>query len=229
MPSFSAGWYSVARARSFRASKAGREALLWQSALGVSSTCSKGLRVVQDSVSRFVTNSRERIGKSLQKNSRRSQRCLQEKPSPKERTMFKSSVGPSFGGQVCIFYGLKFYGSKHVVIQEHSLGTSEKTWKQPQPSRVAIFFACYRGHLGPSGPKSRKVRKWVPGAKSERVQKESKKSPKLTILTFGLFLTPFRLFDPRAREPIFGLFWTLVPKGPNEPCSRRRRSKFSSF
>ena len=77
---------------------------------------------------------------------------------------------------------------------------------------VAIFFARYRGHLGPSGPKSKKVRKWVPRA---RGSKKSKKSAKLTnFLTswtlFWLFFDFF--FDPGAErpwEPTFGFFFRL--------------------
>ena len=72
--------------------------------------------------------------------------------------------------------------------------------------RLAIFFACYRGHLGPSGPKSRG--REAPGV--EKVEKESKKSPKSPkIVNFGLF---FDFFDPRAGEATgthFGTFFGL--------------------
>ena len=82
-------------------------------------------------------------------------------------------------------------------------------------ARVAIFFACYRGHLGPSGPKSKKSPKLGSrgreGQKSrKRVEKESK------IDYFWTFSTLFRLFfdfstpgAERPREPIFWLFFGL--------------------
>ena len=54
--------------------------------------------------------------------------------------------------------------------------------KRP-PSHIAIFFACYGGLLGPSGPKKsfKKVRTWVlgPGARKCRKKKSQKESKRV--------------------------------------------------
>ena len=108
------------------------------------------------------------------------------------------------------------------------------------PSKVhtsALFFACNSGHLGPWGPKSKKKSSnGFAGPLGLWGRKSRKKSPKRVqnwlkhFLAFGaLFLTLLSTFSTpgaeRPRKPTFGLFLTLAPKGPNDSCSRRRRSQ----
>ena len=78
------------------------------------------------------------------------------------------------------------------------------------PALFAKTFACYRGHLGPSGPKwqresemsSRGLSAWGAQKVQNGVKKESRSTVFLTILTI---LTLFRLR--------FGLFGPLRPRG----------------
>ena len=76
----------------------------------------------------------------------------------------------------------------------------------------------------------KKVRKWVPRSSQPRGSKKSKgveKESKLTI--FVDFLDSFSTFSTPGAErpgnPFSDFFWTLGPKGPNDPCSRRRGSQ----
>ena len=95
------------------------------------------------------------------------------------------------------------------------------------PGSFAIFSACYRGHLGPSGPNDQKKSEngfpapLGPGGRKgrKRVEKESKKSPKSAmIVNFGLFFDSFSTFSTpgaeRPREPIFGPFLDFGPEVP---------------
>ena len=63
----------------------------------------------------------------------------------------------------------------------------------------------------------KKVRKWVPGASRAWGSKKSRKRVKNS-----QFWTPF---STGPGNPFSDFSWTLGPKGPNDPCSRRRRSQ----
>ena len=90
-------------------------------------------------------------------------------------------------------------------------------------ARVTIRFslAPYRGHSGPSGPKSQKSRQKVPGAFRPRGQKRLKKVGKrlkkskqgcfwlVVDLFFDFFWTSFDPGAERPREPFFDFFWGL--------------------
>ena len=76
------------------------------------------------------------------------------------------------------------------------------------PPRITTSLAPYRGHSGPSGLKSQKGRKKVPGASRARGQKRLKKSQKRVknewkTTSFRLFLTP----GPRGPG---NFFWALL-------------------
>ena len=78
-----------------------------------------------------------------------------------------------------------------------------------------IPWPCYRGHLGPSGPKLEIESENVfPGREGPKKSKTESKKSQIdcfsTILT--LFRLHFRLFGPRGREAPgthFGLFFQL--------------------
>ena len=85
--------------------------------------------------------------------------------------------------------------------------------------RTSVFpEAPYRSYSGPSGPKSQKSRRKVPGAESPGVKKRLKKRPKkgqkrVENNLFPTFSTCFRLFSTsltpgsRPQEPFFSTFW----------------------
>ena len=109
-------------------------------------------------------------------------------------------------------------------------------------SRLGNAWPCYRGHLGPSGPKLQVDSEfengfpgpfWAPGPKKSKT--ESKKSQNRL---FSTILTPFRLrfglFGPRGTEGPGTHFRTLQgstlgPKGPNDPCSGQKFSPGRGF
>ena len=102
-------------------------------------------------------------------------------------------------------------------------------------AKITTFLAPYRGHSGPSGPKSQKNRKKVAGASRPRGQKRLKKSQKRSKTSqkppffdfFNLFFNFFStFFDPGAERPrqlFFDFFGISGPKGPNDPCKGPRR------
>ena len=63
------------------------------------------------------------------------------------------------------------------------------------------------------------VREWVPGRLGLRGRKSRKKESKKS--TSSQLCALFRLFrlPEMPREPIFGPFWTLSPRGPNDPVT----------
>ena len=91
-------------------------------------------------------------------------------------------------------------------------------------TRLTTSLAPYRGHSGPSGPKSQRSRKKVAGASRPRGQRRLKKSRKKVkneskTTFFSTFSTFFRLFstffDPGPRGPgnFFPTFWDFGPEG----------------
>ena len=103
-------------------------------------------------------------------------------------------------------------------MQSRTRGTAKTP--QKRDTFLAIFFACWRDHLGPSGPTSQKSPKMgsrvreAPAVK--KVEKESKKSPQSQkVVNFGLFFDTFSTPGAESpREPIFGCFWDFGPEGP---------------
>ena len=86
-------------------------------------------------------------------------------------------------------------------------------------ARVGIFWPCYRGHLGPSGPKvAKRARNEFPGPLGPGGLNSPKQSRKRVNIVqsfsyFASFLTPLRLlWTPRGREvpgTHVGVFWLL--------------------
>ena len=104
---------------------------------------------------------------------------------------------------------------------------------------VAIFFACYRGHLGPSGPKSKKTSEngfpgplGFGGRKSrKRVKKES--PARTGHEQFSFFSANFFLlisYSGGGRNSCFPIFFPVSGRR-NSRSSRRqgRKSKFDNF
>ena len=63
-----------------------------------------------------------------------------------------------------------------------------------QNHSVAIFFACYRGHLDPSGPKSKKSPKMGSRGLAQGAEKVEKRVKNEYFDCFWTFRTLFRLF-----------------------------------
>ena len=104
-------------------------------------------------------------------------------------------------------------------------------------SKVAIFFACYRGRLGPSGPKSKKKSEnGFPGPLGpgvEKVEKESKKSPKSPkIVNFGLFFDSFSTFSTPGPRAYCGTNWKCIAAFPflqSLEASKAQRYKWGAY
>ena len=106
--------------------------------------------------------------------------------------------------------------------------------KVKMPFMIAKTFACYRGHLGPSGPKlengSENEFLGPLGPGIQKVETESKKSQNRRFFNyFNSVSSPFSTFWARGREAPGTHFRTRFPtlgaKGPNDPCSRSTESQ----
>ena len=127
---------------------------------------------------------------------------------------FWETRGDAISAAILAFI-LKRLASDLVVISHPALRSSSPA--------TGVIWA-----LRAQSPK--KVRKWAPGAErprgSKKCRKRVEKSPKSRkIVNFGLFFDSFPTFSTRPGNPFSDFFWTLGPKGPNDPCSRRRRSQ----
>ena len=119
------------------------------------------------------------------------------------RGKFGANPGQNSGRKFEKFGELSFCNFSDLTLC--MLGLARVWFSPASPPNLAKTFARYRGHLGP------------PGKVTERVRMSLRFR-----LRFGLFGPP----RPRGPGNSFRtLLATLGPKGPNDPCSRARESQ----